>query len=575
MSCAHRAHAQATEPAHEPVEDLHDDEIYALVGRLPPGQAGLPEAIRQGDRWIEAPRGGPRRAGETVLAPRQGAGPAGPGSPPLARPPTFRPDRVASLHAQPGYDEAFRPRISPYKRGSALDTVALASDDRRTPVLGVGDVSLHTIPVESPDAPAPDERPRDRFWGEALLDLSAGPDVPVALPSVSPESRILGYRTEPPVALRFERDGADNHYVRPRAWVSEREVRLIWLTDAPRDYFAPSRIADVRADALAARAAPLPEPLRTQAARVAAEIGVRADTPLRTALDRLVAYFRSFVESDEPVPDTGDIYLDIVRSRRGVCRHRAWAFVITAAAVGIRSRFVMNEAHAWVEVELPETGWIRIDLGGSALGLRPTDSGDDAPSYRPALPDPFPRPASYLEELATAAEATAAARRSQGTGDGAAGVPGRSQPTAASDTTTSRTAHDASAPRSEESAAPQTPRPGQFTDADDGGRTPPERPPRRRVRVEVDGRRFEAHRGRRLEISGSVHMLDTDEPVEGVRVELWLQAPGRPRLLGVTVSRRGGLWYGAFTVPPDLPVGEYRLAVVVPGDAHTWPARAH
>ena len=64
----------------------------------------------------------------------------------------------------------------------------------------------------------------------------------------------------------------------------------------------------------------------------------------------MVAYFRSFEPSDDFPNDHGDIYLDLALSRKGVCRHRAFAFLVTALNIGVPTRFVANEAHAWVEV---------------------------------------------------------------------------------------------------------------------------------------------------------------------------------------------------------------------------------
>ena len=61
--------------------------------------------------------------------------------------------------------------------------------------------------------------------------------------------------------------------------------------------------------------------------------------------------------------------------RKGVCRHRAYAFLVTAQSLGIPTRLVENEAHAWVEVH-DGTLWRRIDLGGAGrlppVGLEPT-----------------------------------------------------------------------------------------------------------------------------------------------------------------------------------------------------------
>jgi hypothetical protein len=55
-----------------------------------------------------------------------------------------------------------------------------------------------------------------------------------------------------------------------------------------------------------------------------------------------------------------------------------------------------------------------------------------------------------------------------------------------------------------------------------------------------------------------------------------LRAPEGPRewLLGVTVTRESGAFHGVFGVPPDLPVGDYRLLVRSPGDDRFAPARA-
>ena len=82
----------------------------------------------------------------------------------------------------------------------------------------------------------------------------------------------------------------------------------------------------------------------------------------------MVGYFRSFAPSDDSPESEGDIYLDLALSKKGVCRHRAFAFLVTALNIGIPARFVHNEAHAWVEVR-DDQRWHRIDLGGAALDL--------------------------------------------------------------------------------------------------------------------------------------------------------------------------------------------------------------
>src|SRR5690606_17097450 len=96
---------------------------------------------------------------------------------------------------------------------------------------------------------------------------------------------------------------------------------------------------------------------------------------------------------------------------RGVCRHRAYAFVVTAGALGLSSRLVQNEAHAWVEV-FDGDGFVRVDLGGAALDL-------DMPALDPSLPlhipprDPFfwpPGQAGGLDLGRSATRSTTAVR---------------------------------------------------------------------------------------------------------------------------------------------------------------------
>ncbi|HKY01282.1 MAG TPA: DUF3488 and transglutaminase-like domain-containing protein, partial [Burkholderiales bacterium] len=75
-------------------------------------------------------------------------------------------------------------------------------------------------------------------------------------------------------------------------------------------------------------------------------------------------------------------------SRRGFCEHFASAFAILMRAAGVPARIItgyqggeinpvdgfitvrQSDAHAWVEVWLPETGWIRIDPTAAAIPTR-------------------------------------------------------------------------------------------------------------------------------------------------------------------------------------------------------------
>src|SRR5262249_33105245 len=92
---------------------------------------------------------------------------------------------------------------------------------------------------------------------------------------------------------------------------------------------------------------------------------------------------------------SGDIYMDLATGQRGVCRHRAFAFVVTAQALGLPARFVSNEVHAFVEVHVPHLGWRRVDLGGAALDLPRRMTREARGRPRARADDPFPQPPSY------------------------------------------------------------------------------------------------------------------------------------------------------------------------------------
>lgn len=525
------ASAQDRPVLHEYVPDVGADEEVSLVT----GDGPEPEAIVYDGEVLPAPEGGGLRDDEVPMraVPGDSTGREEAGR----RSPSFRPDRQTELEGTLGYFTVFSPSIAPFKRVTSLDAVALA-EDGVTPYLRVRDLSTRAVPLESANAAPADDRPRDRFWGSVVLDFTTGELVP--LPSVSPESRILSLRTEPEADVRIERDAADNYFARLVGGGRGEPVRLVFLTDAPQGYFNQP-IPDARTDAEAERVAPLPPSVQQRAERLFGPLGLRRGAPLRDNLEQLVAHFRSFEESDEPPADTGDIFTDLTLGRRGICRHRAYGFVILAHALGVPARFVHNEAHAWVEVSLAGAGWMRIDLGGAARGLEP--SGDrDGPVYRPREPDPLPRPLEYERAYAQGrgrmSRGRVAGTTDMSDGPGAGGEP----------------ATPGAAP------APLTP----------GAPADPERSP---LVLQVHQRAYSVLRGRALEVSGQVDDL-SGVGVPGMRVEAMLRRGTRELLLGVTVSRDNGSFRASFGVPPELEVGDYQLLVRTPGDEHHAPATA-
>ena len=541
---------------HEYVPALDDDDAQDLVL----GADAEPEAIVYEGEMIPAPAGGRLRDDERAMVALPDDG--GPGrDQPGRRSPTFRPDRITSLEEALEYFAVFSPSIAPFKRVTALD--AVVRDAGGVPVLGVAYPNrVAPVPVVNATAPSEDGLPRDRFWGSVVLDFSGGARVP--LPSVAPDSRILTLRTEPEVELRIEKDAADNFFAITSS--RARAVRLTFLTDAPREYFNARRIPDVPVNALADEVFPLDDATRAEALSFARRLGVGPSDDLPTALARLTEHFRSFVESDEPPPDTGNIFRDLAEAKQGVCRHRAYAFVITAHALGLPARFVMNEAHAWVEVKLIGLGWMRIDLGGAANGLS-ARGGQDRPVYRPHASDPLPQPWVYRQSYSQLSGPQVDGLRE---GEGEAFAEATREGTALSDEGT------ASGGEEEELGDE-----GAYTSRETGGRgeetaqSSTSEGPRngRPLLLTVDTQHYEVFRGRPLTVSGRA--LDPDgRGVSGLRIEVAIRSV-REQLLGVTVTGRDGGYRASVGIPPDLAVGEYRLDVRSPGNAQFFPARAH
>ncbi len=115
-------------------------------------------------------------------------------------------------------------------------------------------------------------------------------------------------------------------------------------------------------------------------------------------VDRALALFsrRQFTYSLNP-PLLGDHPIDefLFQSRKGFCEHYASAFAFLMRAAGLPARIVggylggepnpfggylivrQSDAHAWVEVWLPDRGWIRIDPTGSVAPER-AEGGTEA-----------------------------------------------------------------------------------------------------------------------------------------------------------------------------------------------------
>jgi hypothetical protein len=497
------------------------------------------------------------KPGEQVFSPKpdrpneigpNGAPPAG-GDPPPDRRDIIHSDRDTGPEG-PGvhtYHSVFDPEPFPYKRMTALDAVRIVScgPDCDDEVLEVYDKTLQPVQILGAQV----AHDRDLFWGSIVIDFEPNRWVPI--PSAAAESRVLEARTEPSIQVEFARDGADNYFVRS---VSGGRHRLIWLTDAPRRYFGGELPRVLLSDEPRALRRPVPEKLRRRVETVLQHIGlrVRPNMPLRELLDPLVAYFRAFEVGTLP-PPTGSSYLDLAMHQKGCCRHRSYAFAITAMALGIPVRYLENELHVYVEVYMPKLGWRRINLGGALLNEQIV-GGENKRLYDPKDADPFPQPPEFtkngspppvgMEAMKSAAKAPGVTQ----TGDGT--VPVHSEGP---------------------SSWPGPPRIDLSKLEGAAAQEEAARPRRRaltRITVEIGART--TFRGERVDAMGRVSADGAS--AGGLPIEIYLDAPGGAVRVGSATSGDDGSWRAALDVPRDLPLGKHRVVARTPGDERRAPS---
>lgn len=504
----------------------------------PSGAGTLPDAVRVGGEDIPAPDlEEPPPTGDEIVYRSLGEGETVEGAAQSVGSSTA-PDRHTQREGMLYYHAVFDPSVVPFKRNNAKDLIQPdysleIGRPRPTPLEIVGNRL---------------DAGRDAFWGSLLVELAPGRYAPI--PSVSPESRILGYETAPGVGLAFFIDGAGNYFVRSD---DGGRVRLNVLMDAPRRWFTrtiPRGITTADAWSGCPGGRPqVPRGVREVATTVWRRIGVAPEQPLDEALPRLVSWFRAFRPGDPP-SDSGDIYLDLALGQVGVCRHRVHAFVITAQTLGIPARYVSNEAHVFAEVWIPgpDPGWLRLDLGGGADGLT-VFGGDDRRRHVPDGPDPFPTGGGYDETYSyQAMEGEAGASQVQG-------LPPRQ-----------RLASRDPGAGDEALADPALPRALRMDLAD--RRAP--------TRIALDALDVSVYRGESLPVAGQV--LDTSaRGVAGLQVVFLLVSPvgeAKPRKLGGTLTGPDGRFAEAVPIPQDLPTGTWRLVIQHMGDGEHAPARA-
>jgi hypothetical protein len=538
---------------HEPIPPDPREDVALSVSL----DGELPAAIQTPRGLVAAPD--PARPIGTGDAPYSSSPPGG--VPQQA----FRPDRDTRRPDVLPYDDPFSPSTAPFKRLSAFDSV----DANYT--LSVRDDHASPLAVSAVPAPSASE---EQFYADMVVDLTAG--ARVRIPSVGPGARVLRARAGVGMAdVRFElfRDGAENWFIQSD---TSTRARLVMEISAPRAAFGGDFGDPTWAELLPVP--PLPPNVERAATEVSAKIGVsRAKSP-RDDVTKLVAYFRSFAESAEPPPPTRDIYLDLALSRKGVCRHRAFAFMVTALHLGIPTRMVVNEAHAWVEVHDGHL-WRRIDLGGAGRTLH--DPLSQNVPYEPP-PDPFawPHGSASGEDLADRARRPGANGGAPAT-SGSAGTPARAPAPAPGDSSSS-SAHDPNAPPGDDGSsgasggASGAGASGAGAGAGAGGAGDAlspgapggkgERDERPASQVTMSILDENAHRGAPFQIRGQI--AADGEPCGHVTVEIVLRSRGRAEIpIGVLATDERGAYDGAIVLPATVPLGDYELAARTGGDA--------
>ena len=490
-------------------EYFEPDEAEDLLLNATTLDGSLPAAIDTPSGIVPAPE-----VSHSSLSPEKAYGGT---STPDSSDAAYRIDRNTTQPATVGYDDPFNPSVAPFKRLYAYDAVTSRLE------LTVADRQLRPLTIGGAAASG-----EDQFYGVLVVDLAS--NTPVRIPSVGPGTRILSAQMEPPVPFQILRDGAENWFVRSP---ETKRVRCTVLLVAPRAAFG-SEYPDVGYEDLP-QVASLPPALKQATQRVAERIGVRSTMRPRQVLVSLVEYFRGFAPSthlpaaEQPVA----LYEELAVTRKGVCRHRAYAFLLTALSLGLPTRMIRNEAHAWVEVS-DGSLWHRIDLGGAADQVEL--SGGQGAFQHVVPPDPYPWPAAAAPGSTMVTRARSG-RSTMRLGQG----PRRLDPL--------RPGGDSASPR--EGVEDRRPA----------------------AEITVSTETTDVRRGDPLSVSGSVQA--EGRPCAGTRVDVGLVSGGEPVIpLGSLPTDSQGRFAGAVTVRLDLAVGDYSLVVTTPGSIRCGPGRA-
>jgi len=434
---------------------------------------------------------------------------------------TFTPDRNTQRPDVLPYDDPFSPSTTPFKRLVAYDAVSADFS------LYVSSSSLSPVVLDS-KVGAQDER----FYGDIVVDASTTSHV--RIPTVGPGTRLVHARFgvgARDVPFRIVHDGADNWFLDASETVRGRLVVDLAIPRAAYGGdFADANWADLPS------APAVPPNVFDAVGEVTRRIGVtRLDRP-HDVVNKLVGYFRSFQDSEEAPKPEHDIYTDLALAKKGVCRHRAFAFMITALGLGIPARMVTNEAHAWVEVH-DGTLWKRIDLGGAGRFLNADLSRSADPYVPPADPFAWPPNATSGDDMTSASRAN-----------------DRPKPGASPSGSASGGSKAPPSPSNSSSGSANTPQP----DSEDNRPT---------TTLNIELTEPSALRGAAIHLKGSA-VADGDACTH-LSVDVLLQDAhtGRKVRVGGLATNDKGDFTGAVVLPQSVSLGDYSVVARTMGDA--------
>ena len=305
--------------------------------------------------------------------------------------------------------EIFDPVLGTVKRWTSLD--GLLYDDQAS-----NPTDMYTMYNYDSDKyeifPTNYEGYSNIFEGWIWMGITISTSEYTKIPSVSPDADIIDYDPNATgVNLRFFKDGADNYYVQGNEDVV---VDLRYRMGTNGSYFNRPISEDLTTDDIPDEilrpingANQVKENVR-EFLQYRHDNGTIANEPLywlwpengdpetnlALIINNLTWYFSSFIEGDGDVPDTEDpwdAYQTICINGIGACRHRSFGFFVTALALDAPTRYVSNEAHAFVEVYIPEDNetisashWKRINLGGTGSSTtldRPDDEDEEGDTF--------------------------------------------------------------------------------------------------------------------------------------------------------------------------------------------------